>query len=254
MQIDWFTFAAQLINFVILLGLLSKFLYRPIINAMDAREKRISDRLKEARTEREEAENEKKLYESKKLSLEKKEDELLQKAKEEVAEQRKAWLHEARTKVEQTQKEWKEAIERERDAFIQQFKEEAGKQTMDMARKIMRDLANADLESQAIKHFLSQLHERTASEQDLMLNEIKKADQPLIIKSGFELPSKYRKEIEQELQRLTNGSIKHEYEVDENLGFGIEMHTDGWKIAWSLQSYLDELENRIRSTYQSKFQ
>jgi large-conductance mechanosensitive channel len=38
--IDWFTVVAQVINFLILVWLLKHFLYQPILDAIDAREKR----------------------------------------------------------------------------------------------------------------------------------------------------------------------------------------------------------------------
>ena len=42
MLIDWFTVGAQVLNFLILVWLLKHFLYKPILNAIDAREKRIA--------------------------------------------------------------------------------------------------------------------------------------------------------------------------------------------------------------------
>jgi F-type H+-transporting ATPase subunit b len=42
MLIDWFTVAAQIVNFLILVWLLKHFLYKPILDAIDAREKRIA--------------------------------------------------------------------------------------------------------------------------------------------------------------------------------------------------------------------
>ena len=45
MQIDWFTVAAQTINFLVLMWLLKRFLYKPILNAIAAREKNIADQL-----------------------------------------------------------------------------------------------------------------------------------------------------------------------------------------------------------------
>ena len=42
MLIDWFTVGAQGINFVILVWLLKHFLYKPILGAIDAREKHIA--------------------------------------------------------------------------------------------------------------------------------------------------------------------------------------------------------------------
>ncbi|MEI8631780.1 hypothetical protein P4S72_06080 [Vibrio sp. PP-XX7] len=55
MLIDWFTVIAQVINFLILVWLLKRFLYRPILDAIDAREKRIADELADADEKRDEA-------------------------------------------------------------------------------------------------------------------------------------------------------------------------------------------------------
>ena len=55
MQIDWWTFAAQIINLIILLFLLRKFLYIPVLKAVDARQKLIADELRKAADEHKKA-------------------------------------------------------------------------------------------------------------------------------------------------------------------------------------------------------
>ena len=42
MQVDWLTVAAQIVNFLILVWLLHKFLYGPIVRAMGDREAAIA--------------------------------------------------------------------------------------------------------------------------------------------------------------------------------------------------------------------
>jgi F-type H+-transporting ATPase subunit b len=48
MKIDWFTVIAQAINFLILVWLLKRFLYKPILKAIDEREKKIAAQIKDA--------------------------------------------------------------------------------------------------------------------------------------------------------------------------------------------------------------
>jgi len=48
MLIDWFTVGAQIVNFLILVWLLKHFLYKPILDAIDAREKKIAAELADA--------------------------------------------------------------------------------------------------------------------------------------------------------------------------------------------------------------
>ena len=55
MLIDWFTVAAQAVNFLILVWLLKRFLYKPVLAAIDEREKRIATQLQDAEKKKAEA-------------------------------------------------------------------------------------------------------------------------------------------------------------------------------------------------------
>ena len=58
MLIDWFTVGAQVLNFLILVWLMKRFLYQPILRAIDAREERIAKELADAQARRIEAQKE----------------------------------------------------------------------------------------------------------------------------------------------------------------------------------------------------
>ena len=58
MELDWVTVSAQVVNFLVLIGLLKRFLYGPIVDAMDRRERHIAERLDEAMAREREAEGE----------------------------------------------------------------------------------------------------------------------------------------------------------------------------------------------------
>ena len=45
MAIDWVTVSAQIVNFLLLVWLLKRFLYQPVLSAMDRREQDIAERL-----------------------------------------------------------------------------------------------------------------------------------------------------------------------------------------------------------------
>ena len=55
MLIDWFTVIAQVVNFLILVWLLKRFLYRPILDAIDDREQRIATKIASAEAKEHEA-------------------------------------------------------------------------------------------------------------------------------------------------------------------------------------------------------
>jgi F-type H+-transporting ATPase subunit b len=67
--INWFTVTAQIFNFLVLVYLLKRFLYKPIVRAMDERERRIASRLEEAEKREEAARQEQDQYEEKKREI-----------------------------------------------------------------------------------------------------------------------------------------------------------------------------------------
>ena len=64
MSIDLFTFIVQIINFLLLLFLLSKFLYKPIINTINERKKYIKTSIEDAENKLKEAEEANNKYQS----------------------------------------------------------------------------------------------------------------------------------------------------------------------------------------------
>ena len=69
MLIDWFTVGAQAVNFVILVWLMKRFLYKPILHAIDARENRIAAELAEADAKKAEAQSERDEFQAKNEEL-----------------------------------------------------------------------------------------------------------------------------------------------------------------------------------------
>ena len=59
MEINWFTVIAQIVNFLILVWLLKRFLYKPVLKAIDDREQKVAAKLKDAEIKNAEAEKDK---------------------------------------------------------------------------------------------------------------------------------------------------------------------------------------------------
>src|SRR5208282_4350630 len=96
MLIDWFTVGAQVLNFLILVWLLKHFLYTPILNAIDAREKRIATELADANAKKAEAEKERVDFQNKNKAFDEQRSALLGKATNEAKAERERLLDGAR--------------------------------------------------------------------------------------------------------------------------------------------------------------
>ena len=96
MLIDWFTVGAQIVNFLILVWLLQHFLYKPILNAIDAREKRIAAELADADKKKAEAQKERTDFEDKNKAFDEQRIALLAKATDEAKAERGRLINQAK--------------------------------------------------------------------------------------------------------------------------------------------------------------
>ena len=254
MLINWFTVIAQIVNFLILVFLLKYFLYDRIVKAMDEREQRIQLRLKEAEAKKQEAEQEAEAYGKKNRDFDAKWEEMLAQAKDEAGARRKELTEEARQAVTKQRSVWLEAIQRDKKSFVQDLRKMAGSQVYTIARKAFRDLADEDVEQRTINAFLVHLNAMSKKTREAIATSIKESGDELIVRSAFEMPPKMREKITGSLRRKIADGIEIRYEAAPELIMGVELKIRGHKIAWSLEDYLDTLEEHALQALETEAQ
>jgi F-type H+-transporting ATPase subunit b len=187
MLIDWFTVAAQIVNFLVLVALLKRFLYGRIITAMDQREEKIASQLEEAAKKKKEAEQEAETYRRTNRELDEKREEMLFQVKEEVDLKRKELMKKAHDEVDVIEARWREAVQREKDSFLQDLRQRTGKQVYTIARRALTDLANAHLEQRMVEAFVDRIAKLDEKKQKAILASIQRGDHGVVI-NGTRLP------------------------------------------------------------------
>jgi F-type H+-transporting ATPase subunit b len=247
MQIDWFTFAAQIVNFLILVWLLKRFLYGPIVNAMAEREERIADRFDEARKKEETAEAEAAEYRQKREALERSRAEKLEEAEEAARERRRELIEEARAEADRLEAQWRASLRRERDTFLQELAQRASRETLVLARRALDDLAHADLEAQVVRVFVDRIEALDEDRRQTLAEAVEAEPETVTVRTAFEVDDDQKQPIVDALRAATGTEATPAFERDEELGFGIELRAGGHKIAWSLDSYVSGLADRVRA-------
>ncbi len=244
-QIDFITLSAQIINFLVLVLLLRHFLYKRIINVMNEREAGIASRLKEAEQKRKEAEQEAESYRKQKQELLDKREGMVAEIRKEVEAVRKDLTNKARDEVEESKARWYEAIERQKDSFLTDLRRRAGEEVYTVARRTLHDLANEELEQHIIDTFIKRLQNMEEDEKKALKELYQKPQQEFVIKSAFEIPEKMRRSIQEVLREQINGDVRLQFKTSPDLICGVELDAYGMRITWSLDSYLDSLEEDL---------
>lgn len=245
MQLDWFTTVAQIVNFLILVFLLKRFLYGPIIRAMDAREARIAMQVEAAQAQLLEAEGQATLYHEQQHALNQTREAMLKQAEEDAESLRQGLIDQARQEVQEVQTRWQQTLRQEQTAFLQDFRQQAGQQVMTVARHAFKDLANRDLEATVIQVFLDQL--RVFADEARLAFSKSTSDTPLevVIRSAFALPDEAQQSLMQGVHKHLADNAQVQFSTSPDLICGIELEVQGRKIAWHLAQYVDHLEEQF---------
>jgi len=239
--IDWFTVLAQIINFLILIYLLKRFLYGPITRAMEAREKRIAAAMDRARDAEEAAKQRSLELARERQAILSSKDRLLAEAKAEVDTWREQTLQAAREEVERLRQSWVDRLDSDRQAFLNTLKRKIAEQVMRLGDKVLKDLANQDLEHQVALVFL----EKVGTKKD----EFRQEDmtRPVVVQSGLALNDQQVRGIREQLEQWFPTASTIRFEVAADLGIGIQVVAGDRKVAWNLAEYLEDLEKDIMS-------
>lgn len=247
MQIDWFTLVAQIVNFLILLYLLKRFLYRPIIDAMEQREQMIAARLQEAEHQRKEAEEEAQRYLHQRLQLEHEHEELLAAITKQVEERRGELLVKVDLEIQEKRRNWQASLREEQEDFLRRLRQQLGSEAVELARRTLKNMANIHIETQMAEMFMRRMEELDSEKKAEIADSIQNSDRAVVIRSAFELPQDIRGRIVDTMREkiLDGHEMTARFEIAPGLIAGIEMQVDGHQVAWVIRDYLAGLERQI---------
>ncbi len=244
----WMTIAAQIFNFLVLVVALYYLLYGPITRAMGEREQRIADRMHDASRREEEAEEQARRYREQCRELADSRDEMLQQARKEAQTERERLVQEAREQIEGMERSWHQNLRDQRASFFRELRKRMGRELCAVARRALADLATADLQAQIVHVFIDRLQDLDDASRGQIREALEQAVHPPRVVSAFELPHDQRRAIAAAARELLGTDGQIDFRRSDELLCGLELNVGGRKVAWSLDSYLDSLEQSIAET------
>jgi F-type H+-transporting ATPase subunit b len=245
MLIDWFTVGAQALNFLILVWLMRRFLYKPILHAIDEREKRIATELANADKKKDEAQKEHDEFQHKNEEFDQRCAALLSKATDEAQTERQRLLNEARKAADSLSAKRQEALRADAQNLNQAIRRRTQQEVFAIARKALTDLATTSLEERLGEVFTRHLRELDGKAKVGLGEALKMASDPALVRSAFDLPPEQRSAIQNALNETFSAEIRVRFETAPDLVSGIELTANGQKVGWSIADYLTSLEKGV---------
>lgn len=248
MQIDWLTVAAQIVNFLALVWLLKRFLYRPITDAMARREERIESRLAEAKDARARVEADAERLREKSDELEAGREQVLRETRQQAASLAQKLEGDLREEMEARRRTWEGHLEDEKEAFAARLRQRAGQQVLEIVGRVLRDYAGGDIAGQVAGLFVDRLAELDEEARDRLKAAARRAGGAARVESSAPLEPSARSRITRAIHERIAPGIEVDYREDGDLLLGLRLTIGEQTVEWSARRYLGRLETTLDET------
>lgn len=239
MSIDWITVAAQIANFLVLIWLLKRFLYRPILDGIDAREAEISNRMQDAATAKSRADELAESYHSQVQDLHVAQAEMTETIRKQAQEQRDVLLADAHAQMEREQSDWQSHLDEETRKYTAKLHSAGAGALLSLTRKALTDLADDTLETRMAHHLIQKIKPMTAD-----MTRAAGGAGGAVFTSHTALPAETQTAITNEL-RAAFPEVSVRFDTDDQQAPGLILRMGGGQVAWTVETYIDGLDAMI---------
>ena len=250
MLIDWFTVGAQVLNFVILVWLLKRFLYRPVLDAIDAREARIAQQIAEAKTMQASALREQEDFKHRNEDFDARREALLKQATVDAEAERQRLAEVARQAADAAATRRLDTERHESERLRRGLAERTRAEVFAITRRVLADLADTSLDERVAAVFLRRLGALDTATLTSLASGLDAGMPRAIVRSAL-VPSDAQREtlhraVVAALAPSRSGTavpaIDVVFETASDLSGGIELVVGGRKLGWNVGQYMDALE------------
>lgn len=249
MIIDWFTVVAQVINFLILVWLLRRFLYSPILNAIAVREKRIATELEDAQATQRTAQQLRDEFTQKNQVFDQARTEMMNKAMAEAKTEQQRLMDAARKETDDLRSKWQAALQLEQQNLNTEITRKTQEEVFAITRKVLMDMAGISLETRMVELFVQRLRGLDDAARAQLMAAF---NRQVRVRTTFALAAEQRSAVEDAVKSVF-GLTTLQFELVPELVSGIELTGGGQKLAWSIAEYLGSLENSLAALLPATF-
>lgn len=242
MQINWFEIVAQIINFFVLLFILQKLLYKPVVKVMQERQERIQESQIEADEQMNKANELINQYDSKIVDIDSEKREILDNARTKAQERKTILLEEYREEAENKREAYLREIEDEKENFIANLRRNLGESAVKIASYVLNTISSRELEDEVFKNFINILQNLDDNIPDSISLE---GEDSIDIHTSRDLSREEKNTIEGTLKEKLKAVKSVNYEIDESLVLGYELDFETYTLHTNIKNYLDTIEKDI---------
>ncbi len=221
MNFSWWTFALQAVNFLILIWLLRRFLFKPVGAIVARRKEEIARGMTEASSEKQKALNMQHDLQAQLASIDADRQKALEEQRAQLADERKKMLGESRTEAEKIRDQAAARLSEERTAATQELFAQTIELAVKLAERLLRELASTSLDHAFLARVLDYLDHLTAQERDALAS--RPGNAPLVVTTAHPLDAPEQAQWREQLTKRIGAQAEMRFSADPALIAGAEI-------------------------------
>ena len=239
---ELYTIIAQIINFSVLLFLLNKFLYKPVMKTMEKRRNDIKQKIDDTEKKLEETEKLKEEYLNKLKEVEEENIVLRQRVIDDVAKFKEIEMQKAQDDISNKRERFNDYLKLEQKNLLEKFNKNLLDMFVKYSNHMFSAIANSTLQKEIINAFLNKVN---ILDKDKIedINKMK-ADKIYIISNAL-LADDEKELIKKSLKDKGFIFSEIEFMIDKKLVLGIDMKIGSYVFSWNIKEFTEHFISTI---------
>jgi F-type H+-transporting ATPase subunit b len=238
LELNWSTVVLEILNFLILVWILKRFLYQPVLDVIARRRAGIEKTLADAETHHAEAVSLQEQYEGRLAEWDRERQQAREALARDLDAERTRKLAELQTALEQEQEKVRVAGARRQADALRKTEETALLHAARFATQLLQQASGPELEARLADLAIAGLTALPAGRIDDLRNSHGKPPGEVRVASAFPLADDQRQRLEQALASIAGPDIPRHFEQDSALIAGVRISIGPWVLGVNLQDEL----------------
>lgn len=238
MELSWSTFALEIINFIVLVWILKRFLYRPVMEVIDRRRQSIESQLSEAKQQQQAGNARKTEYENRLKKWDRERQQLRAELQQDLDSERNRQMEALQHNLEEIRKKAEVAQTQQQATMTRKLEHQALLQGSRFASRLLALTAGTELEAQLLNLALEGLSKLSEDQTKALQTQWGKQPDRIDVTSAHPLSANQQQRLEQAMTNLVGNTIPITYRQDPSLMAGIQLSVGSWTLAANLRDEL----------------
>ena len=248
MELNWSTFLLEIINFLILVWILKRFFYKPVLNVIARRRRRIEKTLNDAKTLHEDAEALRVQYENRLAEWEKERQTAQSSLDKEIETERTRRMEALRTMLGEEREKARVIEQRAVETSRLRAEETALAQGAQFSARLLSLAAGPELEHRLLDLLLKELTSLPPERLSALRAAVGKTADRILVASAYPLDDDTRLSLERTLGSVLAVTTPFHYEQDKDLLAGLRVTMGSWVLRANLQDELKSFSELVHET------